>query len=215
LLNTTVTTGNLFGAGTAVAIGASSGATLTLNPGTIVGANTTQNLFNTVATTLNIGGAATTVSIGAATGTTTVNNALTASPANLNVTFSPTGTGVVTINPATAGSIDRMNIGATTPGTGRFTSLRLGYTAVTGASYTIIATDSIVGVNYGGACALTLPAQAAGRYLVIKDESGAALTNNITITPASGTIDGASNIVLNISYGAYTLYSNGTNWFVI
>ena len=62
-----------FGSGTTIAIGASTG-TLTLNNPTVVGANTTQNLFNTVATTLNIGGAATTVSIGAATGITTVNN---------------------------------------------------------------------------------------------------------------------------------------------
>jgi hypothetical protein len=184
-------------------------------------------LFNTVATTLNIGGAGTTISIGAVSGTTTVNNALTVTgtltgsgavtlnPANATVSLQPTGTGSVTINPATAGNINRMNIGATTAGTGRFTSLTLGYTAVTGASYTILSTDSIVGVNYGGACALPLPAVAAGKYIIIKDESGAAITNNITITPATGTIDGASNIVLNISYGAYTLYSNGTNWFVI
>jgi len=43
--------------------------------GTVVGSNTTQNLFNTVATTLNIGGAATTVSLGASSGTVTINNA--------------------------------------------------------------------------------------------------------------------------------------------
>jgi hypothetical protein len=108
-----------------------------------------------------------------------------------------------------------MNIGATTAGTGKFTQITYGYKAVTAASYTIIAGDMLVGVNYGGACALTLPTATTGRYLIIKDESGAAVTNNITITPASGTIDGASNIVLSVSYGAYALYSNGTNWFVV
>jgi hypothetical protein len=208
-------------------MGASASATLTINPGTVVGANTTQNLFNTVATTLNIGGAATTLSIGNASGTATVNGGLTATgtltgngtvtlnPANASVSLQPTGTGSVTINPATVGSINSVNIGATTAGTGRFTSLTIGYRAVTGASATIAAADAIVGVNYGGACALTLPAVASGKKIIIKDESGAAITNNITITPATGTIDGASNIILNISYGAYTLYSNGTNWFVI
>ena len=42
--------------------------------GTVLGTQTTQNLFNTVATTLNIGGAATAVNIGAATGTLTLGN---------------------------------------------------------------------------------------------------------------------------------------------
>jgi len=53
--------------------------------GTLVGTQTTQNLFNTVATTLNIGGAATTVSVGAATGTLTINNAETVITGNLTV----------------------------------------------------------------------------------------------------------------------------------
>ena len=42
--------------------------------GTVLGTQTTQNLFNTVATTLNLGGAATAVNIGAATGTLTLGN---------------------------------------------------------------------------------------------------------------------------------------------
>ena len=77
LLNTTATTINAFGAATTLALGSSSSATLTLNPGTVVGANTTQNLFNTTATTLNIGGAATVISLGSASGTTTVNHNMT------------------------------------------------------------------------------------------------------------------------------------------
>ncbi len=45
------------------------------------------------------------------------------SPANANVTISPTGSGTVTIAPASVGSINNMNIGATTAGTGKFTSV--------------------------------------------------------------------------------------------
>jgi len=90
LLNTTATTVNAFGAATALALGSSSSATLTVNPGTVVGANTTQNLFNTTATTLNIGGAATTVSLGAATGTATINNANVVITGNLTVNGSTT-----------------------------------------------------------------------------------------------------------------------------
>jgi hypothetical protein len=58
---------------TAVALGATGSATLTVNPGTVVGYNTTQNLFNTTATTINLGGAATTTNIGStSSGTTTI-----------------------------------------------------------------------------------------------------------------------------------------------
>ena len=45
------------------------------------------------------------------------------SPANANVTISPSGTGSVTINPATIGSINNTNIGSSTPATGAFTTL--------------------------------------------------------------------------------------------
>jgi hypothetical protein len=75
LLNTTVTTGNLFGAGTTIGVGATTG-TLTVNNPTVVGSQTTVNLWNTTSTTVNFAGAATTLSIGAGTGTTTVNNDL-------------------------------------------------------------------------------------------------------------------------------------------
>lgn len=45
------------------------------------------------------------------------------SPANANVTISPSGTGTVTMSPAGGGSINNMSIGATTRSTGAFTSL--------------------------------------------------------------------------------------------
>jgi len=64
------------GSATAITLGANSG-TLTIGNPTVVGTQTTQNLYNTVATTLNIGGAATALNLGASTGTTTVNNDLT------------------------------------------------------------------------------------------------------------------------------------------
>ena len=45
------------------------------------------------------------------------------SPANANLTFSPSGTGTVTMSPAGGGSINNMSIGASTSSTGKFTSL--------------------------------------------------------------------------------------------
>lgn len=52
----------------------SAAAQLTLGTGTVLGNDTTQNLWNTVATTVNAFGAATTIDIGASTGTMTINN---------------------------------------------------------------------------------------------------------------------------------------------
>ena len=70
---------------------------MTLRPGTVVGSNTTQNLYNTVATTLNLGGAATTISIGAATGTLTINNANTVITGNLTVNGTTTTVNSTTV----------------------------------------------------------------------------------------------------------------------
>ena len=87
LANTTATTVNAFGAGTAIDIGATTGTTsinnnldvdldLNVDGGDITTNQTSFNLLNTNATTVNAFGAATTVEIGAATGTTNVNNDL-------------------------------------------------------------------------------------------------------------------------------------------
>jgi len=40
-------------------------------------------------------------------------------------------------------------------------------------------------------------------------------TANVTISPASGTIDGAASQILSVQYSAYTLTTDGTNWFII
>ena len=55
-----------------------------------------------------------------------------------------------------------------------------------------------------------------GREIIIKDASGAALVNNITIdTEGAQTIDGAADVTINTNYGVFRLVSNGTNWFTI
>lgn len=53
-----------------------------------------------------------------------------------------------------------------------------------------------------------------GRLIEIKDESGGAGTNNITIdTQGSELIDGAASITITANYGIARLYSSGANWF--
>ncbi len=55
--------------------------------------------------------------------TLTASSTVSLSPANANVTISPTGTGVVTISPSSTGTMNNVTLGATTPGTGAFTTL--------------------------------------------------------------------------------------------
>jgi hypothetical protein len=63
---------------------------------------------------------------------------------------------------------------------------------------------------------LALPAVSANLYLIVKDVSGSASTNNITLTtPGSETIDGGSTYVINSDYASVTVVSDGTNYFLV
>lgn len=90
----------------------------------------------------------------------------------------------------------------------------------TAASYTCDLTgatgigDHTVFVDRAGAVGITLPPVSAGRVIKVKDISGAGSTNHITITPASGTIDGAGTYVLTLNYAGVELTCDGTNWWV-
>ncbi|HSX08187.1 MAG TPA: right-handed parallel beta-helix repeat-containing protein [Candidatus Saccharimonadales bacterium] len=98
-------------------------------------------------------------------------------------------------------------------------ALALNHTVVADANYTPLATDSVIA--YGSLTAartVTLPSAvgAAGRIYIIKDESGAAGSNNITVSTTGGqTIDNTASKLLNTNYGFLRLYSNGVNWFSI
>jgi hypothetical protein len=53
-----------------------------------------------------------------------------------------------------------------------------------------------------------------GRILIVKDESGAAGTNNITVdTQGAETVDGQDSVTITADYGVVRVYSNGSNWF--
>jgi uncharacterized protein DUF5907/copper-binding protein NosD/parallel beta helix pectate lyase-like protein len=65
---------------------------------------------------------------------------------------------------------------------------------------------------------VTLPTAVGveNQQYIVKDESGNAATNNITVATTSGqTIDGAANKIINSNYQSYTFYSDGANWFVL
>lgn len=100
-------------------------------------------------------------------------------------------------------------------GTATTTGQKLAMRVVTAAgAVTVSATDDVVVVNktVGAATTANLPAGVTGRRYTIKDGKGDAAANNITITPAAGTIDGAATLVIAANYGKATLIYNGTEW---
>jgi hypothetical protein len=52
-----------------------------------------------------------------------------------------------------------------------------------------------------------------GKIFTIKKIDASAFT--VTILPASGTIDGAANVVLTTQYQSVTIQTDGTNWYII
>lgn len=85
-------------------------------------------------------------------------------------------------------------------------------------NYVVLADDVIINITDTTAPrTVTLPAPSAtnvGKSFTIKDTSGAASTNNITITPAAGNIDGAASSAIDVDYGSLIAYSDGSNYFI-
>lgn len=80
--------------------------------------------------------------------------------------------------------------------------------------YTVLTTDEIVGATSSAARAITLNATpSTGQVVTIKDITGSAATNNITITPAAGNVDGAATKVIAANYGSVDLWYSGSAWF--
>jgi hypothetical protein len=98
-------------------------------------------------------------------------------------------------------------------GAGDVVNLTFPAITITQSSYTVGRKDYYIGINYPGPVTVNLPSSAAhGRQLVIKDESGLAGTNNITIFGYS--LDNDTNANIAINNGSITLiYNNG--WRII
>lgn len=91
-------------------------------------------------------------------------------------------------------------------------------TAVGAGGYSLDSQDYLVAKTAitGGGDTISLPtaASVSGQQFKIKDESGNASINNITIDPnGAETIDGLATILIKSDYGEYTIYSNGSAWF--
>jgi hypothetical protein len=87
-------------------------------------------------------------------------------------------------------------------------------TIVTTTPYPVLLTDYAVEVNVAGPSSVVLPVAPVGTVFIVKDISGLASTNPITVT-ASTTIDGAASALINTDYGSLTFIFNGTEWNIV
>lgn len=89
----------------------------------------------------------------------------------------------------------------------------------TAVSANVAATDYIIAVtDTTAARTITLLASpTTNQVFIIKDESGAASINNISVTVSGGsiTIDGLTTQKIYTNYGSITVYFNGTSYFII
>jgi len=77
-----------------------------------------------------------------------------------------------------------------------------GPTTITDTFNTLARVDT---ATIAAASDVTLPAGEVGKQITVKDSSGSAGANNITITPDSGTIDGAATQTIAVNRGAFIM----------
>ncbi len=92
-----------------------------------------------------------------------------------------------------------------------------GATFTSGSSVTMTTNYLTINKTVGSATAVTLPVSPSTWTFVyiIKDQKGDCATNNITVTPSSGTIDGAASFVMNVNRMSASFLFDGTNYSVI
>ncbi len=129
----------------------------------------------------------------------------------------------------TAGTADQLGTATITAGTGITVTpgantitiassgtTSLTYTNVNTTPYVVLTTDEYLSVDSsGGGITVQLPnAATLGRVFIIKDRTGSANTNNITVTTVGGAvnIDGATTYVMNTQYAAIQVIGNGSTY---
>jgi len=96
-------------------------------------------------------------------------------------------------------------------------SLSMAIKSVT-ANYTVTVSDNTILANTTStAFTVTLPdpASFAGRIYTIKKIGSGGIDKELTISPASGTIDGGSSYVIYNDWTYVTLQTDGANWYII
>jgi len=117
----------------------------------------------------------------------------------------------ISVTPSSGTGANSVTISAT--GT-QIVAVRL----ATSTPVTVATTDEVISVEVPGSVpvAVNLPAGVTGQTFNIKDGLGlASILAPITITPASGTIDGSTTATINVPYGSVTLVYSGVEWKIL
>ncbi len=197
--------------------------------------NTNQNnaivfgsVVNTSMITDNIinGVASTTAPIYIASGSNNTiknNKIITQQTASLGIRIELGETNLITENQFYGPFTTPISLGTVTNYTRRFNSCDpvpisfdpLSITVPSSYPYSIARTDNIVAVDSSSAHTVTLPTPVnfPGQVITLKDSTGNAAANTITIQTAAATIDGAASTAITNNYGSKQVYSNGANWF--
>lgn len=129
---------------------------------------------------------------------------------NANVNFSGTlqQSGAAVVNTASAQTLQAKTI---------VSPILQGFrptTTLFSASGDILSTTAVVLVQSSTGIALRLPTQtsATGMTITIKNVTATATTH--TITPRTGTIDGAASVTITGAYSSITLFCTSSNWFI-
>lgn len=89
-------------------------------------------------------------------------------------------------------------------------------TNVTTPTYTALASDYMLCVDTATTpVTITLPTGILGTVYIIKDCSGDANTNNITVQGTGGQLVDGSTATINVPYGSIQLIFNGTEWSIV
>jgi hypothetical protein len=91
---------------------------------------------------------------------------------------------------------------------------------VTVTPYNVLVADEVLFINVAGPASVILPSTGNNdkckRAFYIKDFTGLAKTNPITITSAGGkTVDGSAFAILNVGYSHIQVIYDGTDWKII
>jgi len=219
---------SLAGTGTRMVVASSTGALSTQtipSSGTVNNFNTTKNdqtpasgsTYGTLAGSVNGSNTVFTVSNGsyvAGSLKVVLNGQDQSQGASYDFVETTPASGTFTFNVAPpTGSIVQASY--VTSNTGMMTSPIRVVTASGAVSVTSADGTVIINKTTGAATAVSLATPQVGQTYIIKDGKGDANVNNITITPASGLIDGSATYVISTNRASVTIQYDGSAWWVL
>ena len=176
--------------------------------GTLVGTQTTQNVFNTTATTVNAFGAATTLGIGAATGTLTIGNPTITGTNATTLNMNGASPSIVTTSTGTASVFNTNALTGNLFGASTATTIGATSGSLTLRNPTIVSSSS--SVTLFNTVATTMNFAGAGTTIGIGATTGTLTLNNPTVVGSQTTVNlwNTTSTTVN-AFGAGTTVSIG------